>query len=55
MNRWIIPAGAIEPGEDPVTAAIREVEEEVLRYFLVSKLFLNFSTKDAQTKVIQMF
>ena len=37
MNRWIIPAGAIEPGENPVTAAIREVEEEVLFYCLVFK------------------
>ncbi|XP_065057503.1 diphosphoinositol polyphosphate phosphohydrolase 2-like isoform X2 [Rhopilema esculentum] len=28
VNKWIIPGGAIEPGEDPVSAAVREVEEE---------------------------
>lgn len=29
VNKWIIPAGAIEPGEAPLAAAVREVEEEV--------------------------
>jgi 8-oxo-dGTP pyrophosphatase MutT (NUDIX family) len=31
LDRWIweLPAGSLEPGEDPVTAAARECEEEV--------------------------
>ena len=33
VNKWIIPGGAIEEGEDPQSAAIREVEEEVFYYF----------------------
>lgn len=27
-NGWIVPGGAVEPGEDPVAAAKREVREE---------------------------
>ena len=27
-NYWDFPKGQVEPGEDPLTAAIREVEEE---------------------------
>ena len=27
-DRWVVPGGGIEPTEDPVVAAIREVEEE---------------------------
>ena len=28
-NKWIVPGGGIDPGEDPKTAAVREVDEEV--------------------------
>ncbi len=28
LDRWLQPGGHIDPGEDPMTAAIREVQEE---------------------------
>lgn len=28
-DRWVVPAGGVEPGEDSKDAATREVEEEV--------------------------
>ena len=39
-GQWYLPAGKMEPGEDIVEAAVREVKEETGLDFQVSSLLL---------------
>lgn len=48
MNRWLIPGGHIEMGENPVEAARREVQEEtnlenIIFFSLKENLYKNYS------------
>ena len=49
-GQWYLPAGKMEPGEDIVEAAVREVKEETGLEFEVTSLllgeFLCFSTME---------
>ena len=49
-GQWYLPAGKMEPGEDIVEAAVREVKEETGLEFEVTSLllgeFLYFSTME---------
>jgi diphosphoinositol-polyphosphate diphosphatase len=38
-DKWVVPAGGIEPGEDSKETAIREVQEEVSTKLKVHGLF----------------
>jgi 8-oxo-dGTP pyrophosphatase MutT (NUDIX family) len=46
---WEIPAGAAEPGEDPATAALRELEEETGIRCCTAELLTRFATSNGLT------
>ncbi|SEG75081.1 NUDIX domain-containing protein [Paenibacillus sp. UNC499MF] len=45
-EKWSLPAGAIEPGEAPAEAIVREVREETGLYVVPSKLIGVFGGKE---------
>jgi 8-oxo-dGTP pyrophosphatase MutT (NUDIX family)/GNAT superfamily N-acetyltransferase len=49
---WEIPAGALEPGEDPIQAAIREVYEETGYETRDHKVLYNFFPNDGNTNQV---
>ncbi len=46
---WEIPAGTAEPGEDPATAALRELEEETGVRCHTAELLTRFATSNGLT------
>ena len=57
-NKWIyeLPAGTLEPGEDPEEAAQRELEEETgYRASVLRKLFSAYSSPGVSTEILHMF
>ena len=54
VGAWMIPKGAIEPGETPVEAAMREFEEEI-GHPLEAVPFALCSVRQAGGKLVQVF
>ncbi|MCY0877045.1 MAG: NUDIX hydrolase [Firmicutes bacterium] len=53
---WEIPAGKLEPGEDPKSAAVRELAEETgYKAGKVKKLFTFFTTPGFSNEVLHLF
>lgn len=49
-NLWIVPGGGLEPGEDPATTAVREVDEEAGAVGRLGRLLDVFENKERKTR-----
>jgi len=47
---WVVPGGGLEPGEDPATTAVREVDEEAGAVGRLGRLLDVFENKDRKTR-----
>jgi ADP-ribose pyrophosphatase YjhB (NUDIX family) len=53
-RRWALPGGAVEPGETPLEAAVRETSEEVGARLLVERELAVYTFVDADGEVVQL-
>jgi len=50
QNLWVVPGGGLEPGEDPATTAVREVDEEAGAIGRLGRLLDVFENKERKTR-----